>query len=291
MTLSFPKISQLAEDTCNMWISSGGVYTLFKSVSSSYLETEKLLLQKLMESTKIHADETSVSIQGNLQYVWVFTDGEHVIFRLTQTRESDIVHQILNGYEGVLVSDFFAGYDAAKCRQQKCWVHLIRDINDDLKNSPFNSEFQIFVLALRDMLIPIFEAIEKYGLKNRNLNKFNKLVEKFYAHHVTELQYKSDLTRKYQKRFIRYKESLFVFLKYDGIPWNNNMAERTLRHLAVQRKISGSFFSNSMKKYLILLGIAQTCRLKNKPLLEFLMSGEKNIDLFKGKKNIKGWQM
>jgi hypothetical protein len=69
------------------------------------------------------------------------------------------------------------------------------------------------------------------------------------------------------------------------------MAERALRHLAVQRKISGSFFASGMTDYLILLGVMQTCRFQNKPLLEFLMSVEKDIDPFKGKKNIKGWIM
>jgi len=99
------------------------------------------------------------------------------------------------------------------------------------------------------------------------------------------------VVRKYQKRFLRYRQSLFVFLENDGIPWNNNMAERALRHLAVQRKISGSFFESGMTSYLVLLGIMQTCRFQNKPFLEFLMSGEKSVSKFKGKKNIKGWAM
>jgi hypothetical protein len=291
MRLPFRKISQLAEDTFNIWKPSSGMHSLFMSICSNYLKTEKLIVKKLLTSTKIHVDETPVNIQGNLQYVWVFTDGEHVVFKLTPTREAGIVHQLLKGYEGVLVSDFFAGYDAVKCLQQKCWVHLIRDINDDLRKAPFDSEFELFVLALRDLLIPIFDAVQKYGLKKRHLNKFNYFVDRFYIRYVIEAQYKSDMAKKYQKRLVRYRESLFVFLKYDGIPWNNNMAERALRHLAVQRKISGSFFSDSFKEYLILLGITQTCRFKNKPLLQFLMSGEKDVDHFKGKKNIRGWQM
>ena len=57
---------------------------------------------------------------------------------------------------------------------------------------------------------------------------------------------KSEILKKYQKRFIRYQNKLFVFLEQDGISWNNNMAERALRHLAVQRKISGSFFKKGM---------------------------------------------
>ena len=183
------------------------------------------------------------------------------------------------------------GYDAVKCRQQKCWAHLIRDINDDLRKSPFDSEFENFVLVLRDLLIPIFDTVEKFGLKKRNLNKFRKNVEKYYDTNINGISYKSDIAKKYQKRLYRYRENLFVFLEYDGIPWNNNMAERALRHFAVQRKISGSFFESGIKDYLILLGVTQTCRFQNKPLLEFLMSGEKDIDQFKGKKNIKGWIM
>lgn len=65
----------------------------------------------------------------------------------------------------------------------------------------------------------------------------------------------------------------------------------TLRHLAVQRKISGSFFVSGITGYLILLSVMQTCRFKNKLFLEFLMSDEKNIDNFKGKKNIIDWRM
>ncbi len=168
---------------------------------------------------------------------------------------------------------------------------VLEYFNDDLRKSPFDSEYEVFVLALRDLIDPIFGAIKKYGLRKRNLNKFRKPVEKFYEKQIDDISYRSDITKKYQKRFTRYRASLFVFLERDDIPWNNNMAERALRHLAVQRKISGSFFALGMTDYLILLGITQTCRFQNKPLLEFLMSGEKDIAAFKDKKNIRGWRM
>lgn len=282
---------QLLEDTFNITIRSGGINTLFLNICSSYKSTESNILKNILMSPKIHIDETLINIQGINQYVWVITDGENVVFRLTPTRDSTIAHQILKGYEGVLVSDFFAGYDSVDCRQQKCWVHLIRDINEDIRKSPFETEFEMFASRLRDLLSPIFATVEKYGLKKRNLSKFRKHIDKFYKDHIDEIYYKSDITKKYQKRFSRYRHSLFVFIERNDIPWNNNMAERALRHLAIQRKISGSFFASGMTEYLTLLGVMQTCRFQNKSFLEFLLSGEKNIDLFKGKKNIKGWSM
>jgi Transposase IS66 family len=93
--------------------------------------------------------------------------------------------------------------------------------------------------------------------------------------------YRSEPVRTYQERFRRYRQSLFTFLEYDGIPWNNNMGERALRHLTVQRQISGSFYESLAPAYLLLLGLAQTCRFQDKSLLKFLLSGEKDVDAFK----------
>jgi hypothetical protein len=61
-------------------------------------------------------------------------------------------------------------------------------------------------------------------------------------------------------------------------------AERAIRHLAIQRKISGHFFATMAPQYLLLLGLAQTCRFQDKSLLKFLLSGAKDIDAFKGPK-------
>jgi hypothetical protein len=39
---------------------------------------------------------------------------------------------VLKDFRGVLVSDFYAAYDSLTCEQQKCLIHLIRDMNTDL---------------------------------------------------------------------------------------------------------------------------------------------------------------
>jgi hypothetical protein len=245
------------------------------------------MLTRILASPFIHIDETKLNIQGVDHYVWVLTDGRHVVFRLTETRETTLVQQMLDGYAGVLISDFYGGYDACNCRQQKCLVHLIRDLNDDLWKNPFNQELEGFVSAVRDVLVPIMADVDRFGLKRRHLHKHTHLVERFYKTVIVGKEYKCEVTTTYQKRFIRYKESLFRFLEEDGISWNNNTAERASRHLAVQRKISGTFFKRVAVQYLLLLGIAQTCRFQGKSFLNFLTSREKDIDQFKEKKRPK----
>ena len=138
------------------------------------------------------------------------TDGKHVVFMLTDTRETEFLQGLLGGYDGVLVSDFYGGYDSMPCRQQKCLVHLIRDLNDDLWRNPFLAEYESFVIGVRDLLVPIFEDVEKYGLKKRHLQKHMKSVERFYRQSI-DMAWESEIVQTYQKRFVRYREALFCF--------------------------------------------------------------------------------
>jgi len=287
LRLPYRIIVQTMADQFNEAISQSTITNFMRCFFDYYSDTEDAIIESVLKSPFIHVDETRINIQGTDQYVWVFTDGKHVFFRLTRTREADIVHELLADYHGVLISDFYGGYDAVKCKQQKCLVHLIRDINQDLWDYPFDGELELFVLHVKNLLIPILSAVERYGLKKRHLGKFTIEVQRFYRKTIDGTVYHSELACKYQKRFDRYRKSLFTFLEQDSIPWNNNTAERGIRHLAVQRKISGTFFESIAPQYLRLLGITQTCRFQSKSLLKFLTSGEKNIDMFKVAKTIR----
>ena len=281
LRLPYHIIAQVLEDQFNERISEGTIVSFNKYLGVYYSDTENILMQRILTNPFIHVDETKINIQGTDQYVWVFTDGNYVVLKLTKTREATIVHDILSNYNGILISDFYPGYDSVKCKQQKCWGHLIRDLNNDLWANPFNTEFEVFILEIRNLILPIMEAVQKYGLKKRNLNKFKKSVEKFYEKAITGRHYRSELPNKYRTRFIKYRDSLFTFLEHNDIPWHNNTAERSLRHLAVQRKISGTFYESTAHQYLLLLGIMQTCRFQKKSFLKFLLSENKDIDKFR----------
>jgi Transposase IS66 family len=105
-------------------------------------------------------------------------------------------------------------------------------------------------------------------------------VAQFYRNTVVNKYYRSDLALKYQKRFIRYRESLFTFLNHEAIPWHNNTAEGAIRPIAKQRDISMIFSAPVTHDYLVLLGIRQTCRLQGKSFFKFLFSGETDLEHF-----------
>jgi hypothetical protein len=164
-------------------------------------------------------------------------------------------------------------------------VHLIRDLNDDLQENPFDKEFEAFIFDVRNLIVPIMEMVQSYGLKRRHLRKFEQQVDIFYRTVIVDRQYKSDLVLTYQKRFIRYKDSLFTFLTEDGIPWHNNTAERAIRPFAIQRDISKSpLHDSTTHAYLALLSIRQTCRFQGKSFFKFLFSGQTDLENFEARK-------
>ena len=250
------------------------------TAAQMYQGTYEGILRTIVEGRLIHADETQVSIEGKRAYVWVFTTLEEVAYYYTETREGDFLHELLREFSGVLVSDFYAAYDAMPCAQQKCLIHLIRDLNTDLLKQPFNLELQGLVRDFALLLKPIIETVDRFGLTAQYLRKHKAFVCRFYRDLSTR-DYQSESAEYYKKRFEKNQGKLFTFLDYDGIPWNNNNAEHAIKAFASLRKVIGGVSTEKgIREYLTLLSICKTCQYKGVSFLDFLRSGEKNIEVF-----------
>jgi hypothetical protein len=259
-----------------------GVIHQFKKYAAQYYEnTYNKILDKLIHGNFIHIDETKVNIRGGREYVWVLTNMEEVAFLHTATREGNFLKELLRDFKGVLISDFYAVYDSINCPQQKCLIHLIRDLNDDLYKNPFDEEYKDMTSRFSILLREIISTIDKNGLKKRYLNKYNRHVQKYF-NYVLGNAYKSDLALKYQKRFEKIQGKLFTFMNYDGVPWNNNNAEHAIKHFADYRHtVAGQIREFGLRNYLMLLSTYQTCEYKGVSFLKFLLSKETDIDKFR----------
>jgi hypothetical protein len=83
-------------------------------------------------------------------------------------------------------------------------------------------------------------------------------------------------------RAAKYGKQLFTYLDHEGVEPDNNAAERDLRGMVVQRKVSGSFKNPLVSEmYHLLKSLSVTCRKNEKDFQELhlrLLAGEK-IDL------------
>jgi hypothetical protein len=126
----------------------------------------------------------------------------------------------------------------------------------------------------------MIKTVDRFGLKTRFLKKHKTFVDRFFKS-VARRDYQTETAVKCKKRLVKNRHTLFTFLDYDNIPWNNNNAEHAIKAFALlRRNFKGVTTEKGIREYLILLSICETCRFKGINFLDFLRSGEKDIDLF-----------
>ena len=245
-----------------------------------YRGTQQKILDRIVCGSLIHVDETRANIKGKLAYVWVLTNLREVAYIYTESREGEMVQKLLGDFKGVLVSDFYAAYDSIQCPQQKCLIHLMRDLNDATLSNPFDDELKRMVIGFTELLRPIVQTIDRYGLKRHFLRKHIVLVDRFYKNLIAP-DYKSEAAIKFKQRFEKNRGRLFTFLHHDGVPWNNNNAEHAIKAFGALREVIGGLSTvKGTEEYLTLLTICQTCKYMGVDFLDFLRSGEKDIHAF-----------
>jgi len=233
----------------------------------------------ILTSPVIHIDETTVKLRNNRSgYVWVMTSLDRAYYFYRPSREGSFLHEIFRNFTGVLVSDFFTAYDSLECEQQKCLVHLVRDIDDDVMKNPLDMELASMARDFGTLLRRIIETVDIRGLKRRYLRKYKRHSRRFLKS-VASTDLTSPLAIKYKKRFEKSGEKLFTFLVHDGVPWNNNNAEHAIKRFAKYRRDEGGRFTErTLEEYLVLASVLETCEFSNVNPLRFLLSKEATLE-------------
>lgn len=202
-------------------------------------------------------------------------------------REGDFLRELLKDFHGVLVSDFYAAYDALACPQQKCLIHLMRDLNQELLDNPYDDELKAITYPFGSLLRAVIETIDQHGLQQQYLAKHHKETTSFFRS-LTAQSFHSEAAEALRARLLKYQDKLFTFIHHDGVPWNNNNAEHAIKQFAYYREhTSGMLRETGLRDYLVLLSICQTCRYKGVSFLHFLLSKARDVDMFCERKHRK----
>ena len=197
----------------------------FKSMMARYYQScSERLLAKILAGDVLHIDETEVKLRTGKAYVWVFATAEEVVYILRPTREGDFLAELLKDFRGVLVSDFYAAYDAIDCPQQKCLIHLMRDMNQELLNNPFDDELQSITGPFGTLLRAIVTDIDEHGLKRCHLVRHKQDVDRYFES-IAAQAFRSEAAEALRGRLLKNRDKLFTFIEHDGVGWNNNNAE------------------------------------------------------------------
>jgi len=315
-------------------ITAPAIIEWFKKFSQIIERLYEQLEELVKKRPFIHVDETGLPINGENWWLWVVCCANIVVYIQSTSRGHESVKDILDGFEGTLIADFFRAYDKFEdIEHQKCLGHLLSDIIElivklEKENERIEHKLESHQESLKagrkgnprgrpKILNPLtdsqLETLQIRRIQNfKSLNQAIRLRAFFRAAFKhTVLGWKVDTSKrvtkeeaeeklrglvlnlyeegviepdlqKLLKRCEKYEQKLFTYLKYEGMPPDNNEAERDLRPFVVQRKRSGGFKSPEvMRHYVIYLSLYMTCKVSGKnfdQLLDLIFSGQE-IDL------------
>jgi transposase len=218
-------------------LSVGAITAACQTVAKQGQAAQEEILAQVRASPVVQADETGWREAGTNRYVWSWSTPTERYF-ICGSRSKAMVDQVVGEeFRGVLVTDFYAAYHHYDGWKQRCWAHLLLDIHDLRTCYPDDASVQGWANQLHEL----FREAKAISLPTQEERRAARWLLEHRALEICTL-YADNATapqRRLAARIVRHIKELFVFVSEEGVPADNNAAERSLRHLVICRKISG----------------------------------------------------
>jgi hypothetical protein len=228
------------------------------------------LKDEIRKSEAVHYDDTGWPVNGTNHWLWAFVGRAAAWYTVRDTRRGTVVEETLGeGYGGVACSDFYPSFDKLPYRQQKCLIHLLKDLRKSWRRGRLPSlQFRRFERRIRRIVqdaVRVHETIEDKGTRLRRKKLLEGRVLSICSRRYTD----RDCIR-VCKLLKRHWKNLFTFLEAKEVHWNNNAAERAIRPSVMVRKNSyGSRSSTGALNHAVLMTVNETCRMRGMSFMDF----------------------
>ena len=225
-------------------LSQGALVGAVRTVARQGKAAAAQIQAQVRASPVVHGDETGWRENGRNGYVWTFSTPTARLF-VRGSRAGRVVDETLGpDFAGVLVSDFYAAYDHVPTEKQRCWAHLLRDVHALRQQYPADAALakwakKLHRLYARGRAGATGPTLGTRAAQRRQRALRTKLQAALQEVATWPAQEPPPVYHTLAKRLRRYEGELFTFVTEPGVPADNNAAERSLRHLVIQRKISG----------------------------------------------------
>ena len=270
--LPFEKTARLLEDLCGLRVSPGALALAAQRVARRLSPEVSALREAIRGSPAVNVDETGWRVGGRNNWMWAFVTNRLCLYKIVPSRAGHIaIEELGEDFSGVVVADFFSAYNKLSCEQQKCIVHLLRELRDTAKKNK-TAEFAAFRKKLKRI---IADALRLVASDNFDPEICEDRIWRLHdrSHSMGIAEYTNTDCCRIAKRLRKHEADLFTFLFHPGVVTpDNNRAERAIRPAVVLRKISGgSRTPIGAKSTADLLSLSQTCRLNNTGFVPYLL--------------------
>jgi transposase len=241
-------------------ISQGGIDKIMQRAGNRALQEVEPIQESVRQSAVIHCDETGSRVDAQNWWEWVFCSLTAVLHVIRFNRSSDVIRDVMGEAQAeVWVSDCLTAQLKAPTQQrQLCLAHQLRNLQ------------AIVDLYPTSFWPPAMQALLRYTIHLHH-QRDHMLPAQFLAQvarveRLCDWLLRRPLTqpgaRRLQRRYQKYRDSLFVCLLRTDVSPTNNVSERALRPSVIHRKVIGCFRSGwGAQAYAALASVIDTAEL------------------------------
>lgn len=255
--MSYVRTRAAMQNLHGVEISEGGIDKIMQRAGARAIENVKVVEADLQQSAVIYCDETTSRVDSNTFWQWVFCSAKAVLHVIRFNRSADVIKEALGDHKAeVWVSDCYgAQMNAPAQEHQLCLAHQLRNLQAVVEQYP------------KDFWARHVQILFRYAIHLHNQRQ--KVPEPVFLSQVERIERLFDQllsqtldqpdTLRLQKRYRKYRATLFVFLHRTDVSPTNNVSERYLRPSVIHRKVSGCFRSRwGAKGYAALKSLIDT---------------------------------
>lgn len=274
--LPYERISELFADLFDHQLSQATLVNANKAAYEVLEPVEEEVKQRIIASPVVHFDETGLYTEGKREWLHVASTEKLTYYAAHSKRGHEATDEIgiLPEFQGTAVHDFWKSYFRYLCNHALCNAHHLRELTGILEQDK-----QTWPKEMIDLLCKIKKAVEeKKSTANqleveqiRNFEeKYDQIIQDGLSENPSPISQDQPRKRGRKKqskaknlldRLKEYRQETLAFMYDFSIPFDNNQAERDIRMMKVQQKISGTFRSTQgAKSFCRIRGYISTAR-------------------------------
>jgi transposase len=276
------RTAEICQDLFGHRPSAGSIVQAVVRCAENLAPAVAEIREQLTLAPVLHSDETGIRCIGKTRWLHVASTATHSHFSYSPKRgvEGFAAANILPNYKGTLIHDFWGPYDTLDCLHGRCNAHLLRELAACAEDKHLWAEQLILALLAAkkatDQAREKGEESLKPAHRKRLENRYQKWVRAGLEKHPEQLRptgkrgrIKQSTEHNLLRRLLDKREEVLQFVADLGVPFDNNQAERDLRMIKVQQKVSGCFRSvGGAERFCIISSYISTVRKQGNNLMD-----------------------
>ncbi|WIY00590.1 IS66 family transposase [Amycolatopsis mongoliensis] len=243
------RTAQLLADLMGLPVSTGWVAGVLTPVAANLEGFAEQVEQALRAAPVAHFDETGIRVDGKNWWLHVACTPHLTAYMPHRQRGGEAMDEfgILNYFRGVAVHDGLMSYQDFGRKHARCNAHHLRELVAAGEAHPEHTWPTIAIKTL-EALNTAAHAARDDGLDAIPAHIVDPLISRFVRTihlglllHPPSRHRKQSKTRNLLVRLRDYQHQVLLFARDLTVPFTNNQAERDLRMIKAQLKISGGW--------------------------------------------------